>query len=86
MKSRLLGVLCSGTGRKEGGTFLLYRKYHVVLKRESTDSYRAKSPAGRDAHLAEWKIAVNGTARARNKSCAVRKIEARECAKRTFVP
>ena len=45
--------------------FLLYRKYRVVVKRESTDSYRAKSPAGRDAYLAEGKIAVNDAVRAR---------------------
>ena len=45
--------------------FLLYRKYRVAIKCESDDSYRTKSPAGQDAHLAEWKIAVNGTARAR---------------------
>lgn len=50
MKSRLLGVLCSGTGRREDGAFLLYRKYRAGAKRESTDSYRAKSPAGQDAH------------------------------------
>ena len=33
--------------------FLLYRKYRVAVKRESSDSYRVKSPAGQDAHLAE---------------------------------
>ena len=34
----------------------LYRKYRVTLKRESGGSYRAKSPDGRDAHLAEKNI------------------------------
>ncbi len=54
------------TGAKGiGMLFSLYRKYHVAIKRESDDSYRAKSPAGQDAHLAEWKMAVNGAARAR---------------------
>ena len=33
--------------------FLLYRKYCVKIKHERDDSYRAKSPAGQDAHLAE---------------------------------
>lgn len=36
------------------GFYLLYSKYHVTVKSESNDSYRSKSPAGRDEHLAEW--------------------------------
>ena len=33
--------------------FLLYRKYSIMLKYESCVSYRAKSPSGEDAQLAE---------------------------------
>ena len=33
--------------------FLLYRKYHVMLKHKSRVSYRVKSPSGEDAQLAE---------------------------------
>ena len=36
--------------------FLLYRKYRVTLKYESCASYRAKSPPGQGAHLAERKL------------------------------
>ena len=38
--------------------FLLYRKYRATLKHESYVSYRAKSPTGQDAQLAEKKIAA----------------------------
>ncbi len=38
------------------GLFLLYRKYRATLKHESYVSYRAKSPTGQDAQLAEKKF------------------------------
>ena len=45
--------------------FLIHRKYLVVVKRESVASYESKKPSGQDAHLADKKLVVNDTARAR---------------------
>ena len=42
--------------RQVSGVFLLYRKYRVTLKREICVSYRAKSPIGQNAQLAEKKF------------------------------
>ena len=50
--------------------FLIHRKDFVVVKRESVASYESKKPSGQDAHLADKKLVVNDTARARRISQA----------------
>ena len=50
--------------------FLIHRKYLVVVKRESVASYESKKPSGQDAHLADKKLVVNDTTRARRISQA----------------
>ena len=50
--------------------FLIHRKDLVVVKRESVASYESKKPSGQDAHLADKKLVVNDTARARRISQA----------------
>ena len=50
--------------------FLIHRKDFVVVKRESAASYESKKPSGQDAHLADKKLVVNDTARARRISQA----------------
>ena len=52
------------------GIFLIHRKDLVVVKRKSTASYESKKPSGQDAHLADKKLVVNDTARARRISQA----------------
>ena len=39
--------------------FLLYRKYCVVIKLNSTDSYRAKKRSAVDRTAAEWSHVAN---------------------------
>ena len=51
-------------------SFLIHRKDLVVVKRKSTASYESKKPSGQDAHLADKKLVVNDTARARRISQA----------------
>ena len=50
--------------------FLIHKKDLVVIKRESVASYESKKPSGQDAHLADKKLVVNDTARARRISQA----------------
>ena len=50
--------------------FLIHRKDLAVVKRESAASYESKKPSGQDAHLADKKLVVNDTARARRISQA----------------
>ena len=50
--------------------FLIHRKDLAVVKRESVTSYESKKPSGQDAHLADKKLVVNDTARARRISQA----------------
>ena len=53
-----------------GSAFLIHRKDLVVVKRESVASYELKKPSRQDAHLADKKLVVNDTARARRISQA----------------
>jgi len=49
--------------------FLIHRKYRVLLKRESNDSYESKM-LRKDAHLAEMKlIAMRYRSGAENQRC-----------------
>ena len=51
-------------------TFLIHRKDFVAVKCESVVSYESKKPSGQDAHLADKKLVVNDTTRARGISQA----------------